>query len=70
MQEVTSDQRGRSRGLTPETRAGSRDSDQAFILREVSSRTRSIDRVDGAAFGLYAHEWIIDRHDEYSVDIL
>lgn len=30
----------------------------------------SIDRVDGAALGLNAHEWIIDRHDENAVYVL
>lgn len=40
------------------------------MLREVSSRTRGVDGVDWAAFGLYAHKWIIDRHDEYVVYVL
>jgi len=62
-------ERERFGGLTPETRAGSRDSDQAFMLRQVSSRTRSNGIADSAALGLYAHEWIIDRYDEHSVDI-
>jgi len=62
-------ERERSGGLTPETLVGSRDSDQAFMLRQVSSTTRSSDIADWAALGLYAHERIIDSHDEDSVDV-
>jgi len=40
------------------------------MLREVSSRTCSLDRVDWAEFGLYAHKWIIDGHDEHAFYIL